>query len=652
MTKGVDELLKLDPYLVPFEAQITARAAAVHDYRRSLMDSASLQEISSQHDYFGLHKTNHGWVFREYAPNATKIFIWCEKNNWQDSVNYELTRSDDGIWEITLTSDQLAEQDIYKLHVHWPGGSGQRLPTYTGRAVQDDETKIFCAEAWVSSYTFKHEPPQISAPLFIYEAHIGMSSENEGVSTFGEFRDNVLPHVHSSGYNVLQIMAVQEHPYYGSFGYHVSNLFAVSSRFGTPDELKSLIDTAHGLGIAVIIDLVHSHAVKNEQEGLGLFDGTDYLYFHSGDRGLHPAWDSRCYDYSKKDTAKLLLSNCRYWLEEYNLDGFRFDGVTSMLYTHHGLGKDFTSYHDYFEHTDQDAYSYLSLANELIQIVRPGALSIAEEMSGMPGLVWPSGKGGAGFTHRLSMGMPDMWIKLLKETADEDWDIAHILHELTQHRAEEATISYAESHDQALVGDKTIIFRLIDKDMYEHMSIDKISPLVERGVALHKIIRLLSASTHSGGYLNFMGNEFGHPEWIDFPREGNGWSYKYARRQWSLLDNDSLAYKWLYGFDVAMIGILKRATVDISHHHADQANMCASYVRGEYLFVYNLNSQRSLTDHSIPTPDGRYELILSSDAPEYGGFGHVSSDAPYVASDGHLKTYIPARSALVFRLEV
>ena len=174
-------------------------------------------------------------------------------------------------------------------------------------------------------------------------------------------------------------MAIQEHPYYGSFGYHVSSFYAASSRFGTPDDLKHLIDDAHSMGIAVIMDIVHSHAVKNELEGLGRFDGSYNQYFYGDHRREHPAWDSLCFDYGKNEVLHFLLSNCKFWLEEYGFDGFRFDGVTSMLYYSHGLGQAFGSYDDYYNGgQDTNAITYLSLANEVIHTVNPNAITIAE----------------------------------------------------------------------------------------------------------------------------------------------------------------------------------------------------------------------------------------------------------------------------------
>ncbi|RYZ64632.1 MAG: 1,4-alpha-glucan-branching enzyme, partial [Proteobacteria bacterium] len=481
-------------------------------------------------------------------------------NDW-DRLDQPMERDEFGVWSLFLPDEWFADRFVHgsklKVHVVAKGGTAMdRIPAYARRVVQEKHSPGFVAEYWQpqTPYRWHHAPPPRPEAPRVYEAHVGMSSEEGKVSTYAEFTANVLPRIRDGGYNTVQLMAVQEHPYYGSFGYHVSNFFAVSSRFGTPDDLKALIDTAHGMGIRVVMDLVHSHAVKNTQEGLNRFDGTDYQYFHSGPRGLHAAWDSLCFDYSKYEVQRFLLSNVRFWLEEFRFDGFRFDGVTSMIYHDHGLGRAFSSYDQYFDgNADRDAVAYLQMANEVAHGVNPEATTIAEDVSGMAGMARPVREGGLGFDFRLAMGVPDFWIKTLKEKRDEQWPLAGIWHTLLNRRRSERHIGYAESHDQSLVGDKTLAFWLMDKDMYFHMSKLEQNLNVSRGVALHKMIRLLTFSLAGEGYLNFIGNEFGHPEWVDFPREGNGYSYQHARRQWSLADDDLLLYKGLGLFDRAMM---------------------------------------------------------------------------------------------------
>ncbi len=658
-------ILKNDPWLEPYSYVIEGRHNDVMAKEAELVgDKGSLADFANAHNYFGLHKTKSGWVFREWAPNAIAISLIGTFNDWIESDQFRLISIGNGVWEIKLPAKALVHGDLYKLKMHWNGGSGERIPAYATRVVQDNESHIFSAQVWdpEKKYEFKTKKfKPDTAPLLIYECHIGMAQEKEGVGTYTEFKDKILPRIAKAGYNAIQIMAVQEHPYYGSFGYHVSSFFSPSSRFGTPDELKALIDEAHSMGIAVIMDIVHSHAVKNEVEGLGRFDGSYDLYFYGDSRREHPAWDSLCFDYGKNEVLHFLLSNCKYWLEEFHFDGFRFDGVTSMLYYNHGLGQAFGSYDDYYNGgQDTNAITYLSLANKLIHSVNKNAITIAEEMSGMPGLAVKVEYGGMGFDYRMAMGIPDYWIKMIKERRDEDWHPTSVFWELTNRRADEKTINYAESHDQALVGDKTIIFRLIDSEMYWHMMVGDDNMTVERGVALHKMVRLVTCATINGGYLNFMGNEFGHPEWIDFPREGNGWSYKYARRQWGLVDREDLKYKFLNNFDNDMIhtvaSVKNFQSLPIEKLWEKDDDQILAFKRGKMVFIFNFNPNKSFTDYGILAPAGEYKIIVSSDNPKYGGYGNVDESIPHFTNEdplyephglGWLKLYLPARTALI-----
>ncbi len=663
-------LIKNDTWLEPYKEAIEGRYKYYLEKENQLTHNGKepLGNFASGYLYFGLHKTSGGWVFREWAPNATSIYMIGTFSNWKESDNYKLNKLENGVWEITLPEQLLRHEDLYKLKVYWDGGSGERIPAWTRRVVQDEQTYIFSAQVWnpEKSYQFKTRKfkPNTS-PLLIYECHIGMAAEEEKVGTYREFKEKVLPRIAEDGYNAIQIMAIQEHPYYGSFGYHVSSFFAASSRFGTPEELKELIDTAHELGIAVIMDIVHSHAVKNESEGLGRFDGTFSQYFHENPkRREHQAWDSLCFNYGKNEVLHFLLSNCKFWMEEYKFDGFRFDGVTSMLYYSHGLGENFGGYGDYYNgHQDGDAIAYLTLANKLIHEINPYAITIAEEVSGMPGLATSVEDGGYGFDYRMAMNIPDFWIKTLKEKKDQDWHPSAIWWETTNRRADEKTISYAESHDQALVGDKTLIFWLIDADMYWHMHKGDQNLTVNRGLALHKMIRLVTLSTINGGYLNFMGNEFGHPEWVDFPRKDNGWSYKYARRQWNLVDNQDLKYHYLGDFDKAMIRLIKGIKnfqkLPILKLWDNNGDQVLAYQRKDYIFVFNFNPEKSFNGYGILTPyPGEYKVVLNSDSPAFGGFGlnddsqiHFTQSDPLYKKEKKewLKLYLPARTAMVLK---
>lgn len=643
-----------DSWLMPYKDAVDARHENILKVREELAVDGSLSAGINNHLYYGMHRTQTGWVFREWAPNATRVYLIGEFNNWKRADAYALRPVGGGNWEIELGNMFLSHGTLYKLFIEWPGGAGERIPAYATRAVQDPVTKAFCAQVWDPiPYVWKNQAPSRRNHPLIYECHIGMSSEEEKVASFEEFRQNVLPKVADLGYDTLQIMALQEHPYYGSFGYQVSNFYALSSRFGTPEEFKRLVDDAHGRGISVIMDIVHSHMVKNEAESLSNFDGREDLYFYTGWQGHHPAWDSRCFDYGKNETKCFLLANVKFWMEEYHLDGFRFDGVTSMLYWDHGLGKDFVGYDNYFnEGVDENAVAYLALANMLVREINPNAITIAEDVSGMAGLAAPFEQGGVGFDFRMSMGVADNWIKWIKTLTDDQWSVGEIWWQLTNKREDEKTISYAECHDQAMVGDKTIIFRLIDAEMYTSMNKGSQSAVVDRGIALHKMIRLVTLATCGDGYLTFMGNEYGQPEWIDFPREGNNWSYAHARRQWSLAESPFLRYGCLRNFDKDMIGLVRsEGILDVKPELIvqDEEKKILVFRRLDCIFAFNFNPDQSVVDYGIPVSEGVWEIVLDSDEEEYDGFSRIKKGETHFVVDQQLYLYLPARTALVLK---
>ena len=662
---GPYAITRIDPWLEPHAGDIELRMDRFKGKRWQLVEGAeTLTDFANGHLYFGIHRTADGWVVREWLPGADEVCLIGDFNEW-NKESHPLTRGNNGVWEISLKGkDALKHGQYIKLWVRKGNDWFDRIPAYSTKVSMDEDTKRLCSQVWAPEEGFrwtdeafmKKEP---AAPL-IYEAHVGMAQDREGIGTYREFADNVLPRIQKLGYNTIQLMAIQEHPYYGSFGYQVTNFFAAAHWYGVPEDLKYLVNKAHEMDIRVLLDVVHSHACPNVGEGLQLQDGTDDQYFLPGGEGWHPAWGTRLFNYGRPEVLHFLLSNLKFWQTEYHFDGFRFDGVTSMIYHDHGLGSAFTNYDMYFNmNTDLEALNYLQLANELIHEVNPNATTVAEDMSGMPGMCLPIEEGGIGFDYRLAMGEPDYWIKLLKDTRDEDWNMNALWHEMTTRRPQEKVIGYCESHDQALVGDKTIIFRMADAEMYTGMTKDYHTFTMDRAIELHKIIRLYTMSLGGNGYLNFMGNEFGHPEWIDFPREGNGWSYKYCRRQWSLVDNPDLKYEWLNDFDAAMIRLAReRKLLDDPYAVSlwiDPDRKIITFSRGKLLFVFNFHnsySEQQFFLHAHTVGEGKYKVILSTDEKRFGGPGIIAHDyvysTEYVEGRGlGFNVYSPCRTAMV-----
>lgn len=658
-------LVLADGWLAPYQREIKARLRLFDSQlERIEKRHGNLRNCGQLYKSMGFHRDpeTREWIYREWAPAARHLNLFGDFNNW-DRHSHPLTRDKKGIWELRLPADSLQRGSRIKVHVTGSDKRGMdRIPAWIRYTKQDPSTFDYCGIIWdeeSSNYEWKNrfKPSAVKTPL-IYEAHVGMAGEEKRLHSYREFADNVLPRIAKLGYNTIQFMAIQEHPYYGSFGYHVSSFFAPSSRFGTPDDLKYLIDAAHGYGIAVLLDIVHSHAVKNMAEGLNNFDGSGGHYFNAGERdSMHPDWDSCLFNYGKDEVIDFLLSNLSWWLEEYHFDGFRFDGVTSMLYLHHGH-EPFSDLGCYFNtQANLDAITYLQLATTLIQQVTPDALVIAEDMSGMPGLCRPVDEGGIGFSHRLSMGLPDYWIKLLKEKPDEEWSMGDIWHTLTNRRYGESNIAYCESHDQALVGDKTLAFRMIKAEMYTHMSIHTPSHIVDRGMSLHKMIRLATMAAGGEGWLNFMGNEFGHPEWIDFPREGNDNSYEHCRRQWSLLDNQELRYQYLNNFDAALIALVRAKNLLASPParpiNLDEKQQILVFERGGLLFVFNWSGENARPDHLIYAPQaGTWRVLIDSDEKRFGGLGRQDIEQCHISNNRQeISLYLLPRSCMVLTRE-
>ncbi|KAI9856541.1 MAG: alpha-1,4-glucan branching enzyme [Vezdaea acicularis] len=670
-------VIKLDPWLSPFKDALKSRFNHAQKWIKTINDTeGGFEKFSKGFEKFGFNIQDNGDIsYREWAPNATAAFLIGDFNDWNRDAT-PMTKDHYGVWELLLHPKDgkpaIPHNSKIKISMITPSGERiERVPAWITRVTQDlSVSPVYDAVFWnppkSERYVFKHPKPKKPKSVRIYEAHVGISTPELKVGSYKEFTKDVLPRIKHLGYNVIQLMAVMEHAYYASFGYQVTSFFAASSRYGFPDDLKELIDTAHGLGITVLLDMVHSHACKNVLDGLNMFDGSDHLYFHEGAKGRHELWDSRLFNYGSHEVLRFLLSNLRFWMDEYQFDGFRFDGVTSMMYNHHGIGTGFSGgYHEYFgPNVDEQGVVYLMLANEMLHHLYPETITIAEDVSGMPALCVALSLGGIGFDYRLAMAIPDMWIKILKEKTDDQWDMSNICFTLTNRRHGENTIAYAESHDQALVGDKSLLMWLCDKELYTHMStMTEFTPVIERGLGLHKMIRLITHGLGGEGYLNFEGNEFGHPEWLDFPRAGNDNSFWYARRQFNLVDDELLRYRFLNEFDSKMewteekFGWLHSEQAYISLKN--ESDKVIVFERAGLLWIFNFHPSKSYADYRVGVEqDGTYKVVLNSDSKEFGGLGRIDEGTRFFTTPfgwngrkNFTQVYIPTRTAIVLALE-
>ena len=293
-------IMELNPQLQKFAGDIDLRMFLYRATKgRILPEGQTLNEFANAHNYYGFHRTENGWVYREWAPSAYQLYLEGDFNNW-DKTGCPLHPLGNGDWELELEGENaLWEGCRVKTVVDANMTRTEHIPLYARRVVQDPKTITWCAEITDERKKFDWTDQNFKGEdsLYIYEAHVGMAQEEGRIGTYREFADKILPKIKEDGYNTLQLMAIMEHPYYGSFGYQVSSFYAASSWFGKPEDLKYLVNTAHAMGIRVLLDVVHSHAVKNTAEGINMFDGTVYQFFHDGAKGDHPAWGTKCFDY-------------------------------------------------------------------------------------------------------------------------------------------------------------------------------------------------------------------------------------------------------------------------------------------------------------------------------------------------------------------
>eukprot|EP00884_Botryococcus_braunii_P004632 jgi/Botrbrau1/1416/Bobra.0063s0112.1 len=678
-------ILKADPNLRDNATHLLYQWKQYQTTKRAIEAVAgSLEEFAKGYETMGFNRKDGVTVYREWAPAAGRAALIGDFNNWE---GIEMQRDQFGVWSVSLPDREDGQAAIphgsrVKIRLWHPKGyTVDRIPAWIKWATAQKGVMgarydgIYWDPPPDLRYKWKHKRPPKPKTLRIYEAHVGMSSEESAVASYTYFKDNILPRIAVLGYNAVQLMAVQEHAYYASFGYHVTNPFAVSSWSGNPEELKALVDEAHRLGLYVLLDVVHSHISSNEIDGIAGYDfgqGEEGNYFYQGERGHHKVWGSRLLVYRNWEVLRYLLSNVRWWLDEYRFDGFRFDGVTSMLYWDHGINTTFSGdYREYFSPgTNVDAVVYLMLANEVIHKVLPQAVTVAEDVSGMPGLGRPVEEGGVGFDYRLGMGLPDTWFKLIRTTRDEQWDLPNLVAALCNRRYSERTIAYVESHDQAIVGDQTLAFRLMGPEMYTSMSaLSPATPVIARGMRLHKIIRLLTIAIGGEGWLSFMGNEFGHPEWIDFPRDENGWSYQHCRRQWSLVDRPDLRYRQLNAWDAAIQNLEERFSFLSDPHQlvsfaGRPPELMLVAERGPLVFVFNFCPTIDREGYKVGVGEpGKYRIVLDSDDLQYGGLGRLNHTVDHFTSPEGIPgvretnfndrphsmlVFSPARSAVVY----
>ncbi|XP_058788144.1 1,4-alpha-glucan-branching enzyme 3, chloroplastic/amyloplastic [Vicia villosa] len=553
----------------------------------------------------------------------------------------------------------------YRVYFNTTNGPLERVPAWATYVQPELDGRQAYAIHWEPPpedvYKWKNQSPKVPKSLRIYEAHIGISGSEPKISSFNDFTDKTLPYIKEAGYNAIQLIGVVEHKDYFTVGYRVTNFYATSSRYGTPDDFKRLVDEAHGLGLLVFMEIVHSYAAADEMVGLSLFDGSNDCYFHSGKRGQHKFWGTRMFKYGDVDVLHFLLSNLNWWIEEYQIDGFQFHSLSSMIYTHNGFASFTGDLEEYSnQYVDKDALLYLIMANEILHVLHPNIITIAEDATYYPGLCEPTSQGGLGFDYYVNLSAPEMWSTFLETVPDHEWSMTKIVNTLVS-KKENANkmLLYAENHNQSISGRRSlaeVLFGEID----EHSEHYKESLL--RGSSLHKMIRLITLTIGGRAYMNFMGNEFGHPKRVEFPTSSNDYSYSLANRQWDLLEKDGV-HRDLFTFDKDMMRLDKNERVLSrgfpSFHHVNDSSKVISYVRGPLLFIFNFHPTDSYDSYTVGVEEaGEYQLILNTDEIKYAGQGILRENQYFQRTiskrvDGHrncIEVQLPSRTAQVYKL--
>ncbi|KAH9622869.1 hypothetical protein KSS87_007872 [Heliosperma pusillum] len=459
----------------------------------------------------------------------------------------------------------------YRVYFNTPDGPLERVPAWATYVLPDEEGNQSCAVHWDPSPEFTHKwknnSPKAPKSLRIYECHIGISGSDPKVSSFLEFSEKVLPYIKDLGYNAIQLFGVVEHKDYFTAGYRVTNFYAVSSRYGTPEDFKRLVDEAHGLGLLVFLDIVHSYSAADEMVGLSLFDGTNDCYFHTGKRGHHKYWGTRIFKYGDVDVLQFLLSNLTWWIEQYHIDGFQFHSIPSMIYTHNGFATFTGDLEEYCnQYVDRDALMYLILANDILHALHPNIITIAEDATLYPGLCEPSSQGGLGFDYYVNLAAPEMWLSLLENVPDNEWSMSKIVTTLMGNKAyTNKMLLYAENHNQSISGGRSLAEILLGAEIDSNLSTSSLL----RGSSLHK--------------------------GVEFPTSNNNFSYELASRRWDLL-SDQGVHQELFHFDQDMMKLDKAGKV---------LSRC-------------LPNVHHVNDDTM--------IILNSDEKKYGGQGAINTD--------------------------
>jgi 1,4-alpha-glucan branching enzyme len=598
------------------------RELETHDGRPSLIGAIDLHLFNEGthlrlHHCFGAHVARHrgvaGTYFAVWAPSAHDVSVVGDWNGWSDP-NALSPRGSSGIWEAFVPGVTAGQRYKYRVRTR----SGELLEKADPLGRLHEVPPNTASVVWSGGYEWndrewmqrRRQTAELTSPISIYECHLGSwrraPEDGNRSLTYRELAPLLADHLSGLGFTHVELMPVMEHPFFGSWGYQVTGYFAPSSRHGTPDDLKFLIDTLHQRGIGVILDWVPSH-FPNDPHGLYRFDGT-HLYEHEDPRqGYHPHWTSAIFNYGRHEVKSFLLSSAIFWLEELHADGLRVDGVASMLYLDYGRNEGEWIPNRHGGNENIDAVELLRALNEAVYREQPDVQTIAEESTAWPGVSRPTYLGGLGFGLKWDMGwMHDTLAYLERDPVHR----RHHHNELTFRGVYQFHENFvlALSHDEVTHGKGSLIGKMPGDAWQKRAN-----------------LRLLFAYqwTMPGKKLIFMGSEFG--QWREWDHDGS--------LDWHLLGDSDHARLAL---TVGELNRLYRQRAALHRHDCDpsgfawivgndDANSVLAYERRSEddaaVVVLNFTPvPRSNYRLGVPRP-GRWREALNTDAVDLGGSG-------------------------------
>ena len=615
---------KINPYLlnVEFSGGNSSKFYDCYSFMPVLSDYDMYLYGQGNHykiyEKLGAHIITHqgisGALFAVWAPSATRVSVIGDFNQWDGRRHMMRNRGSSGIWELFIPN--LGQDLLYKYEIRTrddviltkadPFAFRFEQRPKTAAVVHDLDRYVWKDEKWM---TEREKSSPLEKPMAVYEVHLGSWKRREDEDnrwlTYREAEEELVPYVKTMGYDYIELLPVSEHPFDGSWGYQVTGYYAVTSRFGTPEEFMSFVDRCHQEGIGVILDWVPAHFPKDSY-ALEYFDGT-HLYEHEDPRqGVHRDWDTLIFNYGRNEVKNFLVANALFWLDKYHIDGLRVDAVASMLYLDYSRNEGDWVPNKYGGRENLDAIDFIKNLNTKIYEHFPGVITIAEESTAWPGVTLPVHLGGLGFMFKWNMGwMHDMLTFISKDPVHRRYHMENLTFALLYAFHENFILPL--SHDEVVHGKASLLSKMPGDDWQKFAN-----------------LRLLLGYMYGepGKKMLFMGSELG--QWKEWDHDQS--------LEWHLLQYENHQKIQDYVRELNRIYHAEPAMHEIDFSvegfewidFRDSDSSVISFIRRDknnkiLLFVFNFTPVPK-EDYRIGVPsEGFYREILNSDSVNFGG---------------------------------